>query len=95
MEWCIAYSLSFSVSNGVKQSAIISPILFCVYLDALLHVKFSEADGCQQIAMLARLHIMREDLLGLLTPFASAMRRILLTCDKFSAEHNVSFNACE
>jgi len=40
--WNGVYSLSFSVSNGVKQSAIISPILFCVYLDALL-VKLRQA----------------------------------------------------
>ena len=31
--WNGIYSCSFSVMNGVKQGAIISPILFCVYLD--------------------------------------------------------------
>ena len=27
---------SFHVSNGVKQGGVLSPILFCVYLDELL-----------------------------------------------------------
>jgi len=40
--------------------------------------------------MLARLHY--ADDLTLLTPSARAMRRMLLICDEFSAEYNVSFN---
>jgi hypothetical protein len=34
--WNGVYSCPFYVENGVKQGAIISPILFCVHLDILL-----------------------------------------------------------
>jgi hypothetical protein len=34
--WNGVFSCTFSVKNGMKQGAIISPILFCVYLDVLL-----------------------------------------------------------
>ena len=35
IRWGSAYSLPFSVSNGVKQGGILSPILFNVYMDDL------------------------------------------------------------
>jgi len=61
MEWCIF--VDFSVSNGVKQGAIINPILFSVYLDASL-VKLCEAGvdcciaGCRTaLAVLVRLYM--------------------------------------
>jgi hypothetical protein len=34
--WNGIYSTGFQVTNGIKQGGIISPILFCVYLDVLL-----------------------------------------------------------
>jgi Reverse transcriptase (RNA-dependent DNA polymerase) len=89
--WNGVYSLSFSVSNGVKQGAIISPILFCVYLDALL-VKSREAGvGCYIAGCYVGALAYADDLV-LMTPSASAMRRMLSICDRFSSEYNVSFN---
>jgi len=39
-------SLPFTVSNGVKHGGVLSPILFCVYIDSLLH-SLAESDvGC-------------------------------------------------
>jgi hypothetical protein len=44
--WNGVSSCNFSVSNGVKQGAIISPILFCVYLDTLLLELKKAGVGC-------------------------------------------------
>jgi hypothetical protein len=35
-EWNDGLSNSFSISNGVKQGGILSPVLFCIYYDERL-----------------------------------------------------------
>ena len=44
--WNGVSSGNFSVSNGVKQGAIVSPILFCVYLDTVLIELKKAGVGC-------------------------------------------------
>ncbi len=39
--------------NGVKQGGIISPILFCVYLDGLLNELTNSSLGCHMGGMFA------------------------------------------
>jgi len=40
------YSAMFSVSNGVKQGEVASPVMFCLYIDELL-VKLADSGiGC-------------------------------------------------
>ena len=36
VRWNNEYSDSFGVSNGVKHGGVLSPILFCIYIDNLL-----------------------------------------------------------
>jgi len=44
--WNDIASRSFRVKNGVRQGSIISPILFCVYLDGLLVQLRNSGIGC-------------------------------------------------
>ena len=46
VKWANEFSDEFSVSNGVKQGGVISPILFCVYMDGLLTELLSSNVGC-------------------------------------------------
>ena len=46
MEWNDVCSDYFSVRNGVKQGEVISPVLFCVYIDGLLKLLSDVKVGC-------------------------------------------------
>jgi hypothetical protein len=90
--WNNVSSGHFSVSNGVKQGAIISPILFCVYLDSLLIELKKAGVGCFIGRWFVAALAYADDVV-LLAPTARAMRTMLTVCDKFATEFNVIFNA--
>ena len=46
VEWCGIKSKSFKVSNGVRQGAVLSPILFSLYIDDLFSVLAHGGFGC-------------------------------------------------
>ena len=92
VSWCGLFSEYFLATNGVKQGGVLSPVLFCVYLDELL-VSLSKANvGCflgnSYVGALAY-----ADDLVLIAPTASAMRRMLSICDAYAADYCMSFNA--
>ena len=45
--WKNSKSRAFQVQNGVKQGAILSPILFTVYMDEMLCELKKSGIGCQ------------------------------------------------
>ena len=91
MLWNDFHSDSFSVSNGVKQGAIVSPILFCMYLDTLLMELRKAGVGCFIGDWFVAALAYADDVI-LLAPTARAMRTMLDICDSFAAEFNVKFN---
>ena len=58
---------SFHTQNGVKQGGIISPILFCVYVDELLNRVNGSGIGCH-VGHLSYAGLGYADDVALLTP---------------------------
>ena len=46
VKWKGTLSGAFSILNGVKQGAVISAILFCIYIDDLIKELRRNQDGC-------------------------------------------------
>jgi Reverse transcriptase (RNA-dependent DNA polymerase) len=90
--WNGTLSTKFRVSNGVRQGAILSPVLFCIYFDVLLGKLSSNGDGCY-IGLFFVGALAYADDLVLLAPSASAMRSMLNSCDAYATQYNVLFNA--
>ena len=92
--WNGIASKSFCVENGVRQGGIISPILFCVYLDGLLVQLRNSGIGCHIGNFFVGALAYADDL-ALLAPSASAMRTLLKICDDYSKQYSIVFNAAK
>ena len=91
IQWNGVCSKTFEVLNGVKQRGIISPILFCVYIDDLLLLPAKSGVGCFIGNWFIGALAYADDIV-LLAPSASAMRAMLHSCDTFAEQYNVIFN---
>jgi Reverse transcriptase (RNA-dependent DNA polymerase) len=90
--WSGTRSSSFRVVNGVRQGAILSPVLFCVYFDALLNELNATGIGCHIGLFFVGAHAYAVGLV-LLAPSANAKSHMLQICDAFAAHYSVIFNA--
>jgi len=92
VSWCGLFSEYFLATNGVKQGGVLSPVLFCVYIDdllvLLLNTNIGRFIGNNYVGALAY----ADDLI-LLAPSASALCRMLAICETYAAEYCTSFNA--
>ena len=82
----------FSVTNGVRQGGILSPILFNVYMDELIHKLDVNDAGCHIGRQFTGAFCYADDL-TILFPTIRWLQKILHVCDKFANEYSVEFNA--
>jgi len=76
----------------VRQGGIVSPVLYCVYLDGLLQRLRNSGVGCYIGNVFVGALAYADDV-ALLAPTASAMRKLLRICENYGTEHSVVFNA--
>ena len=91
VRWHHSLSNSFSVSNGVRQGGVLSPILFSVYLDGLLQQLSDSGVGCFWGHLFAGAVCYADDIV-LLAPCPSALRILLSICSSYATSHGLLFN---
>jgi hypothetical protein len=91
IKWADAKSDKFFVHNGVKQGGVLSPFLFNIYLDVLLHSLEAEGFGCH-IGNTYTGALAYADDIVLLSPTITSLKQQLLICEKFSADFDILFN---
>ena len=92
VNWNHNESAPFPVFNGVRQGAICSPVLFCVYFDELLIRLEAAKAGCY-VGNYYLGALCYADDLTLLAPTASAMRTLLTISEEYASERAMTFNA--
>ena len=92
VRWGSVCSDSFTVTNGVKQGGVISPLLFTLYLDSLLTRLSALPCGCRVGSVYCGAMGYADDVV-LLSPSLYSLRKQLETCSVYADEFNVQFNA--
>ena len=85
-------SENFGCQNGVKQGGVLSPVLFCIYVDVLLKRLADSGIGCYVGTNFAGAVSYADDL-TLLAPSLSSAQHLLDVCESFAREYSVEFNS--
>ena len=91
IRWNSVESKSFSVKNGVRQGAILSPSLFCVYLDTLLAQLRETGVGCHVGGAYVGAFGYADDV-TLLAPSREGLQIMLKICEDFAITHSMQFS---
>ena len=84
-------SSEFTVSNGVKQGGVLSPILFAIYTDGLLKRLEETGLGCHMGSGFSGALAYADDI-TLLAPCKLELSIPISVCDKYSSEFDILFN---
>ena len=85
MLWNGHFSQWFDIKNGVKQGGVLSPVLFCLYLDGLLYALKSAGYGCFDGHVFTGVIAYADDLV--------LVRHMLRVCEAYAGDYDMLFNA--
>lgn len=91
LKWNNAYSDYFTVKNGVKQGGVISPCMFCLYLDGLIEELCDNGIGCFMGNVFAGAFGYADDV-TLLSPSVTALQEMIKTCLDYAIKFDILFN---
>lgn len=91
VKWNTHISNEFDVRNGIKQGGILSPILFCVYIDDLFNELKKCNSGCYVGRMFCGAFGYADDLM-LLCPSVSGLQTLIDKCFEFGKMFDIEFN---
>ena len=92
IKWGNETSSCFTISNGVRQGGILSPVLFSIYMDDLPVLLSRSGIGCH-IDDLCINHVFYADDLCLMAPCAIALQELINLCYEYSIGIDMNFNA--
>jgi hypothetical protein len=91
IKWCNILSQPFTVSNGVRQGGILSPVLFNVYNDEL-SFKLSQCKvGCHVENVCFNPIFYADDTI-LLSPAPSALQKLINICEVYGIYNEILYN---
>ena len=92
VKWGSSFSETFSISNGMKQGVVLSPILFGVYFNSLLEKLEQSRAGCYIGHIFMGAFRYADDII-LLAPCKKSICVLLDLCKQFSLDFQVNFNS--
>ena len=83
--WNGAISTDFSIGNGVKQGGVLSPRLFCIYIDSLFALLKKKKTGCWLDNEFVGILGYADDIL-LLAPSRDALQEMIRNCGEYAKD---------
>ena len=94
VRWGKEMSKSFRITNGVKQGAVLSAILFCVYIDELITKLRRNKTGCWIDGNFVGIIVYADDIV-VLSPTLGGLQEMIDICSDYAGKHNLSFSTNE
>lgn len=91
VKWANEKSDFFSIKNGVKQGAILSAVLYCVYTNGIFQELRRLNIGCKVGDAYVGVIGYADDLL-LMCPTLDGLQQMLNICEKYASTHNLKFS---
>ena len=91
VKWAGKYSYRFSVSNGVRQGAVSSAILFSIYINELFVILRRAGLGCHIGGLFLGCFGYADDLF-LLSASRSGLQAMVNSCQDFASSRNLKFS---
>ena len=91
VRWGSHESDSFSISNGVRQGAVSSPVLFSLYIDSLFPMLQDSGYGCHIDHLYYGVFAYADDIV-LLSPTRSGLQQMLNICSRFFSDHGIKIS---
>ena len=91
VRWNSSPSQSFPISNGVKQGAVLSAILFCVSVNDLYKLLRTRRPGCWINGHYMGILGYSDDIL-LLAPTVDSLKDMVKSCEDYAINHNLEFS---
>ena len=91
VRWNGESSHGFSVSNGVRQGAVSSPIFFCIYVDQLIQELRRSGLGCRIGGYYVGVAVFADDIF-LLSASHDGLQSMVNICQKFADNFNLKFS---
>ena len=94
VRWNGSYSHRFSISNGVRQGSVSSPILFSCYIDRLIKILRKSNIGCRIGDEYLGVFVFADDIF-LLAASRPGLQAMVSKCEEFSKNNNLKFSTNE
>ena len=91
VKWEGSVSDAFAIINGVKQGAVLSAVLFCIYIDDLLKEMRRNRDGCWINMEYVGIIVYADDI-ALLSPSIDGLQNMINTCSRYATKMNLTFS---
>ena len=91
IKWGNCQSTEFTVSNGVKQGGVLSPLLFTIYVDQLFKQLENCGFGCYIGNLFSGAFGYADDII-LLAPKIYSLNKLYDVCKQYGQEYSITFN---